>query len=73
MKFMILVKATKDSEAGVMPTQDLMTEIERWHRSGRAEQRNSHAPAVFGLSRAISYTRYLLTSLAAVAFGLAAN
>ena len=31
MKFMILVKATKDSEAGVMPTQALMTEMVGFH------------------------------------------
>ena len=31
MKFMILVKATQDSEEGVMPTQDLMTEMVGFH------------------------------------------
>jgi hypothetical protein len=31
MKFMILVKATKDSEAGVMPTQELMSEMFGFH------------------------------------------
>ena len=32
MKFMILVKATKDSEAGVMPTDDkLLTEMVGFH------------------------------------------
>ncbi len=27
MRFMVIVKATKDSEAGVMPTEQLMTEM----------------------------------------------
>jgi hypothetical protein len=31
MKFMILVKATKDSEAGVMPTDALMQEMVGFH------------------------------------------
>jgi hypothetical protein len=31
MKFMILVKATKDSEAGVLPTEKLMTEMIGFH------------------------------------------
>jgi len=31
MKFMILVKATKESEAGVMPTNDLMVEMVGFH------------------------------------------
>ena len=31
MKFMILVKATKDSEAGVMPTEKLFAEMAAYH------------------------------------------
>ena len=31
MKFMILVKATKDSEAGVMPTEKLFSEMASYH------------------------------------------
>lgn len=31
MKFMILVKATKDSEAGAMPTEQLLTEMGRYN------------------------------------------
>jgi hypothetical protein len=31
MKFMILVKATKDSEAGVMPTEKLFEEMGAYH------------------------------------------
>ena len=31
MRFMILVKATKDSEAGVMPTKELLTEMGRYN------------------------------------------
>ena len=31
MKFMILVKATKDSEAGVLPTEKLMAEMMTFH------------------------------------------
>jgi hypothetical protein len=31
MRFMILVKATADSEAGVMPTEDLMTAMATYH------------------------------------------
>jgi hypothetical protein len=31
MRFMILVKATRDSEAGVMPTQDLLTAMADYH------------------------------------------
>ena len=27
MRFMVLVKATKDSEAGVMPTEELLREM----------------------------------------------
>jgi hypothetical protein len=29
MRVMVLVKASKDSEAGAMPTQQLLTEMER--------------------------------------------
>jgi hypothetical protein len=31
MRFMILIKATKDSEAGVMPSQQLLTEMGRFN------------------------------------------
>ena len=31
MRFMILVKATRDSEAGVMPSEDLLTEMIDFH------------------------------------------
>ena len=31
MRFMILVKATKDSEAGAMPGEDLMAEMATYH------------------------------------------
>lgn len=31
MRFMILVKATKDSEAGVMPTEELMAAMADYH------------------------------------------
>jgi hypothetical protein len=31
MKFLILVKATKDSEAGVMPSQKLLAEMGAYH------------------------------------------
>jgi hypothetical protein len=31
MRFMILVKATKASEAGVMPTEDLLTAMAEYH------------------------------------------
>jgi len=31
MKFMILVKATKDSEAGVMPSEELLTEMGKYN------------------------------------------
>ncbi|MGH9894603.1 MAG: YciI family protein, partial [bacterium] len=31
MRFMILVKATKDSEAGVMPSEPLMAEMAKCH------------------------------------------
>src|ERR1700747_884693 len=31
MKFMILVKATKDSEAGVMPSEQLLTEMGKFN------------------------------------------
>ncbi len=31
MRFMILVKATKESEAGVMPTEELMTAMADYH------------------------------------------
>ncbi len=31
MRFMIIVKATKDSEAGVMPSEQLMVEMQRYH------------------------------------------
>src|SRR2546423_549620 len=31
MRFMILVKATKDSEAGVMPTEKLFAEMRKYH------------------------------------------
>ena len=31
MRFMIIVKATKDSEAGVMPDEKILTEMARYH------------------------------------------
>lgn len=31
MRFMVMVKATKDSEAGVMPTQELLAEMGRFN------------------------------------------
>ena len=31
MRFMILVKATKDSEAGIMPTRELLTQMGRYN------------------------------------------
>ena len=31
MRFMILVKATKDSEAGVMPSEELLTEMGKYN------------------------------------------
>lgn len=31
MRFMVLVKATKDSEAGVVPTQELLEAMGRYH------------------------------------------
>lgn len=33
MKVMVMVKATKDSEAGVMPTQELLTEMGKYNES----------------------------------------
>jgi hypothetical protein len=31
MRFMVLVKATKDSEAGVMPSKQLLTEMGKFN------------------------------------------
>ena len=31
MRFMIIVKATKDSEAGVMPSEKLISEMQKYH------------------------------------------
>ena len=31
MRFMIIVKATKDSEAGVMPSEKLIAEMAKYH------------------------------------------
>jgi hypothetical protein len=31
MRFMMIVKATKDSEAGVMPSEKLMAEMQKYH------------------------------------------
>ena len=31
MRFMIIVKATKDSEAGVMPSEQLLTEMGKFN------------------------------------------
>src|SRR2546428_13412572 len=31
MRFMMIVKATKDSEAGVMPPEKLMAEMQKYH------------------------------------------
>ena len=31
MKFMVIVKATKDSESGVMPTTELLTEMGKFN------------------------------------------
>ena len=35
MRFMVLVKASKDSEAGVLPDEKLLTEMGSTTRSGR--------------------------------------
>jgi hypothetical protein len=31
MRFMMIVKATKDTEAGVMPSEKLMSEMQKYH------------------------------------------
>jgi len=31
MRFMIIVKATKDSEAGVMPPENLLAQMAKYH------------------------------------------
>jgi len=33
MRFMIIVKATKDSEAGVMPDEALIAQMAKYHES----------------------------------------
>jgi hypothetical protein len=33
MRFMIIVKATKDTEAGVMPTEKLISEMQKYHEA----------------------------------------
>jgi len=39
MRFMILVKASKDSEAGKMPSQELLAAMHRHRRPVRRDQR----------------------------------
>ena len=36
MRFMIIVKATKDSEAGVMPPESLLMEMAKYHEEQKA-------------------------------------
>jgi hypothetical protein len=52
MKFLILVKATKDSEAGVMPSQKLLAEMGAYHeelaRSGVLVDGNGLKPSSKG-------------------------
>ncbi len=37
MRFMIIVKATKDSEAGVMPSEDLIADMATYHETLQKE------------------------------------
>ena len=52
MKFIILVKATKDSEAGVMPSQKLLSEMGAYHeelaRKGVLVDGNGLRPSSMG-------------------------
>jgi hypothetical protein len=45
MRFMIIVKATKDSEAGVMPDEALLTSMATYHeqlaKAGGVERQNT--------------------------------
>ena len=41
MRFMILIKATKDSEAGVMPSERLLTEMGKFNEELVQARRNA--------------------------------
>jgi hypothetical protein len=47
MKFLILVKATKDSEAGVMPSQKLLAEMGAYHDELATKGRRSFVDGPF--------------------------
>ena len=57
MRYMIVVKATKDSEAGVLPPQHLLAEMAAYHggarEGGRARRRLRPAGDLEGLARAL--------------------
>lgn len=49
MRFMIIVKSTKDSEAGVMPEEKLIAEMQKYHEGLQKSECCSMLP---GSSRA---------------------
>ena len=51
MRFMMIVKASKDSEAGIMPGEELLAAMTKYNEELAEERRHSTMSAIFpGLS-----------------------
>jgi hypothetical protein len=61
------------SRIAAVHRQEHMSDAARWRTARQAERRPAAGAATQTLTRTVRYTRYLLTSLAAAAFGLYAN
>ena len=65
MRFMILIKATKDSEAGVMPSEQLLTEMGNFNeelvKAGVMLAGEGLHPSSKGAPSAIRSTKYVTT------------
>ena len=57
MRFMVMVKANTDSEAGVMPSEELLTDMGKFNEelanAGVHARRRGAAPELEGCARAI--------------------
>jgi hypothetical protein len=69
-----MVPGFKEQRIAEMRRQEMLAEVERWRLARQIEGRPAAAAvALPSLPLPLRYARYLLTSLAAVAFGLFTN
>jgi hypothetical protein len=69
-----MLSVATSSRIAAVNRQERMSDAARWRTARQAERRAAASTgAVRSLTRTARYTRYLVTSLAAVAFGLNAN